>query len=82
MRRNETVERRDSYFDLSSKRETRNFGGMRPGCWINAIPAGGLLLVPDATSGCACGYLNRAWIALEPSPSHATANGDLQTSEY
>ncbi len=54
------------YFDLSSKREIENYGGMRPGCWINAIPAGGLLLVPDATSGCACSYLNRAWIALGP----------------
>jgi hypothetical protein len=43
-----------------------NYGGIRPGCWINAIPAGGLVLVPDASSGCRCSYLNQAWIALSP----------------
>ncbi|MFC1738447.1 hypothetical protein ACFL1G_05280 [Planctomycetota bacterium] len=26
----------------------------RPGCWINIIPAGGLVLVPEASSGCSC----------------------------
>jgi len=36
---------------------TRNFGGIRPGCWINAVPAGGLLLMPDATDCCTCSYL-------------------------
>jgi outer membrane protein assembly factor BamB len=54
------------YFDLSSSAQgTQNFGGIRPGCWINAIPAGGILLVPDAASGCVCSYLNQAWFALE-----------------
>lgn len=54
------------YFDVeSSSVGTRNFGGMRPGCWINAIPAGGIVLVPDASAGCQCSYLNRAWFALE-----------------
>lgn len=54
------------YFDLSASSEgTKNFGGIRPGCWINAIPAGGILLVPDAASGCVCSYLNQAWFALE-----------------
>lgn len=46
--------------------EPEDYGGIRPGCWINAIPAGGLVLVPDATSGCTCSYLNKAWIALTP----------------
>lgn len=27
----------------------------RPGCWINIIPAGGMVLVPEASSGCSCG---------------------------
>jgi outer membrane protein assembly factor BamB len=54
------------YFDLSATSQgTQNFGGVRPGCWINAIPAGGILLVPDAASGCVCSYLNQAWFALE-----------------
>jgi hypothetical protein len=53
------------YFDLTKNEETANFGGMRPGCWVNAIPAGGVVLVPDASAGCRCSYLNRAWIALD-----------------
>lgn len=54
------------YYDLDRQKGTIDYGGIRPGCWINAIPAGGLVLVPDATSGCQCSYLNQAWIALQP----------------
>ena len=43
-----------------------DYGGIRPGCWLNAIPAGGVVLVPDATSGCQCSYLNKAWVVLQP----------------
>lgn len=28
----------------------------RPGCFINIIPAGGLVLIPEASSGCTCAY--------------------------
>ncbi len=57
------------YYNLNESQQqtgTQNYGGMRPGCWINAIPAGGLVLVPDASAGCVCSYLNQSWIALEP----------------
>jgi len=54
------------YFDFERNDGIENYGGIRPGCWINALPVGGLLLLPDATSGCQCSYLNRAWIALVP----------------
>jgi len=54
------------YYDLSGAKRTENFGGARPGCWINAIAAGGLVLVPDATAGCGCSYVNKAWFALQP----------------
>jgi hypothetical protein len=55
------------YRDLDNPdRPTANYGGIRPGCWINAIPAGGLVLMPDATEGCNCSYLMRAIIALKP----------------
>ena len=54
------------YLDLLADRPTVNFGGIRPGCWINTIPAGGLVLMPDATTGCTCSYLNSATIALQP----------------
>jgi outer membrane protein assembly factor BamB len=45
----------------------QNYGGIRPGCWINLIPAGGLALMPDATARCDCSYLIKSWIALKPS---------------
>jgi hypothetical protein len=54
------------YYDLEGKGKTENYGGIRPGCWINAIPAGGLVLLGDAASWCTCSYLNQATVALEP----------------
>lgn len=54
------------YFDLNENDQIANYGGMRPGCWINALPVGGLVLVPDASAGCECSYLNKAWMALKP----------------
>jgi outer membrane protein assembly factor BamB len=52
------------YFDFAKNKEVSSYGGMRPGCWVNALPVGGIVLVPDASAGCRCSYLNRAWIAL------------------
>ncbi|MBL8826988.1 MAG: PQQ-binding-like beta-propeller repeat protein [Planctomycetaceae bacterium] len=53
------------YQSLDAKAKVENFGGIRPGCWINALPVGGLVLVPDASAGCSCSYQNRSWMALE-----------------
>jgi len=36
----------------------------RPGCWINMITAGGLVLAPEASSGCSCGFPIRATMAF------------------
>lgn len=52
------------YLDLTRGSGVENFGGIRPGCWINALPVGGLVLVPDASAGCECSYQNRSWMAL------------------
>lgn len=41
----------------------------RPGCWINMIPAGGLLLIPEASSGCTCGYSLQTSLAYIPQSS-------------
>ena len=54
------------YVDLTENRGTQNYGGIRPGCWNNALPAGGLVLMPDATDRCTCSYLIKASIALQP----------------
>lgn len=55
------------YLDTTRDAGTENFGGIRPGCWINALPVGGLVLVPDASAGCKCSYQNRSWVALQGS---------------
>lgn len=52
------------FLDLTRGSGVENFGGIRPGCWINALPVGGLVLVPDASAGCQCSYQNRSWMAL------------------
>ena len=54
------------YFDLRENQSIKNYGGVRLGCWINAIPAGGVLLVPDGATGCKCSHVIRTWLALEP----------------
>jgi outer membrane protein assembly factor BamB len=38
----------------------------RPGCWLNIIPAGGLILVPESSSGCTCGYSIQSSLAFAP----------------
>lgn len=53
------------YVDLSRQAGTENYGGIRPSCWINAIPAEGMVLVPDGSSKCQCSYQMKAWFALQ-----------------
>ena len=38
----------------------------RPGCWINMIPAGGMLLIPESGSGCTCDYPLQATMTFVP----------------
>ena len=38
----------------------------RPGCWINIIPVGGMVLVPEAGSGCSCKYSIHASMGFLP----------------
>ncbi len=38
----------------------------RPGCWINIIPVGGMVLVPEAGSGCSCEYTIHASMGFLP----------------
>jgi len=53
------------YFDFMRDVGIENFGGTRPGCWFNAIIAGGMVLVPDGSSKCACSYQTQSWLALQ-----------------
>ncbi|NOY80414.1 MAG: PQQ-binding-like beta-propeller repeat protein [Kiritimatiellaeota bacterium] len=45
-----------AWYDLNADYGTTHFGGQRTGCWINFIPANGLLVVPEASSGCLCPF--------------------------
>ena len=44
------------------------FGGIRPGCWISMIPAGGVLLFPEASAGCTCSFPLRGTVVLKHKP--------------
>ncbi|MEK6247205.1 MAG: PQQ-binding-like beta-propeller repeat protein, partial [Planctomycetales bacterium] len=39
---------------------------LRPGCWLSAIPAGGMLLAPEAGGGCSCGNWMETSIGFIP----------------
>ena len=55
-----------SYCNLAGDQKLVNYGGIRPGCWINVIPAGGVVTMADAASWCRCSYLMQATMAMEP----------------
>ncbi len=38
----------------------------RAGCWINMIPAGGRLLIPEASASCVCNYSLQTSMAFAP----------------
>ena len=50
--------------DLATGKAQRMTIASRPGCWINIIPAGGLVIVPEASSGCTCGYPIQTSLAM------------------
>jgi len=52
--------------DLTTDAGQATWGGIRTGCWINMIPAGGVLLVPEGSSGCTCAYPIQSSIAYVP----------------
>ena len=58
-------------YDLDRDAGVALFGGIRPGCWINMIPANGLVLVPEASVGCTCSYPLRGSFALVNKPDRA-----------
>lgn len=54
------------YYDLIGDYGSLHFGAQRPGCWINFIAANGLVLIPEASSGCQCLYAVQCSLAFEP----------------
>jgi outer membrane protein assembly factor BamB len=46
-----------SFYDLYGEQNGEKITRVnRPGCWINIIPAGDLISIPEASSGCTCNY--------------------------
>ncbi len=54
------------YYDMERDQGMLPFGAIRPGCWINTIPANGLVLFPEASAGCTCSYPVNTTVALQP----------------
>ena len=52
--------------DLATGRNSKVTQVSRPGCWINMIPAGGLLMIPEASSGCTCNFPIQASMVFAP----------------
>ena len=60
------------YYDLEKDQGMLPYGGIRPGCWINLVPANGLLLFPEASAGCTCSYPVRSTVAMQPREEQRT----------
>ena len=55
-----------AYYDLAQDSGTIQFGGHRPGCAVNMISADGLLIEPEASSGCVCPFAVQSTLVLKP----------------
>jgi outer membrane protein assembly factor BamB len=52
------------FYDLENRNITYYYPILRAGCWINMIPAGGLVVVPEGSSSCVCAYNYKTSMAL------------------
>jgi len=52
-------------WDLETDQRTQ-FEGLRSGCWLGMISAGGLLLAPEASAGCSCENAIQTTVAYLP----------------
>ncbi len=55
-----------AFYDRDQDEGTEHFAGHRLGCWINTIPANGLVMIPEASAGCVCLFSIAATIVFEP----------------
>lgn len=63
------------YYDLYEDSGTKHFAGQRLGCWVNALPANGLVVIPEASAGCVCLFSITSTVVLEPREDRAAAWG-------
>ena len=55
------------FLDLAADGTTTIAGG-KPSCNVSMVPANGLMIVPEGSSGCACSYNFQTSLALVPVP--------------
>ena len=55
--------------DIDGDRGISLFGGIRPGCFTNIVAANGLVLMPEASSGCTCSFPIKCSVAFIPRES-------------
>ena len=55
-----------AYYDLLADAGSAHFGAQRPGCWINSIPANGVVMLPEASSGCVCPFSVHSTVVFAP----------------
>jgi len=51
-------------YDIEKDSGLHWLGQVRPSCWVNMIPAGGLLLMPEGASSCTCPYNFQTSLAM------------------
>lgn len=61
-------------YDVAADKGVDHFAGIRPGCWINMIPANGLMMMPEASSGCTCSFAIRCSLVMANKPERVTSN--------
>jgi len=61
-------------YELDQDQGLSLFGGIRTGCWLDIIAAGGLMLMPERSSGCTCSYPLRCSVALVHKPDRPRGN--------
>lgn len=55
-----------AFYDRETDSGTEHFAGHRLGCWINTIPANGLVMIPEASAGCVCLFSIASTVVFEP----------------
>ncbi|MBC8183780.1 PQQ-binding-like beta-propeller repeat protein [candidate division KSB1 bacterium] len=70
-----------AFYDLAGDRGITYFGAIRPGCWINMIPANGLLLFPEASAGCTCSFPLRTTVVMKPKEKSDVSDWSVYVSQ-
>lgn len=52
-------------WDLASDKRSQ-FEGIRGGCWLGLVPAGGMLLAPESSAGCSCTHAIQTSVGYVP----------------